>query len=88
MGPGRRKKTVADDGNVRLFLNVGKDNGISMNSFIKEFAKQTGVREDKIKNVSLKDQFSFFEIPKQHGEDVLKKNISLNKQDVRLEYSD
>lgn len=84
---GKRKKK-AKSGNIRLFLNRGKDDGINLNILLDDFSKQTGIKRQQIQNVDLKGRFSFLEIPERFGDKVISNpKLKINNQKVRLEYT-
>jgi ATP-dependent RNA helicase DeaD len=72
----------------RLFVNIGKDDGVQFMAFIDEVARQTGLRKQQIQNVTVRGRFSFMEIPSQRCNEILEmKNIKINNRRVRFEQS-
>ncbi len=61
-GPRQRRRTNSD--NVRLFVNVGKKDGLHLNSLLDEVSTISGVKRQNIRNVELKERFSFIDVPK------------------------
>jgi len=84
----RRRTHESDVGNKRLFLNMGKGDGLNLNFLLNDLARQTGLRRNQIRNVYMKDRFSFLEVPLQHADKILqRKDLMINNRKVRLEYS-
>ena len=65
--------TGAAPGRVRLFINIGKENGISISDFVKFIEREGGISGGQIFRVSLHDRFSFFEVPTENAREVLKR---------------
>jgi len=82
-----RKRNIGS-GQVRLFLNVGKEDGLRLNVLLKHLARNTGINKEDIQNVDMKKRFSFFNIPKRYGKTFLQlKSLKINNRQVRMEYS-
>lgn len=85
---GDRNRPPVRANSTRLFVNVGKDDGVQFMNFIDEVARQTGLRKQQIQNVSVRGRFSFMEIPTQRSKEVLdNKNIKIANRKVRFEQS-
>ena len=56
---------------ARFYLGAGKKHGIDLKKLLESVAHATGVEERDIKQVDLKDQFSFFEVAEAHREKIL-----------------
>ena len=81
-----RRDHSTKNGDVRVFMNMGKQDGLGLHLLLGQIATQTGVKRDNINNVQLKDRFSFFDIgPKYGNELVKKKGFTINDQPVRFE---
>ncbi len=81
-------RIIAQTGNVRLFLNMGKIDGLNLRSLLDDLSQQTGLRKKEIQNVDLRPRFSFLEIPKKLGKKVLStRNLRINNKTVRFEYT-
>ena len=61
-------------GNMRFFVNIGKDHGLTLKSLLGGIAGMVNVDERMIRNVDMKETFSFLEVPEQFGEVLLKTN--------------
>ena len=81
-----RRDHSTKNGDVRVFMNMGKQDGLGLHLLLGQIAKQAGVKRDRINNVQLKDRFAFFDIgPKYGNELVKKKGLLINDQPVRFE---
>lgn len=80
----KRKRT--NKGHTRFFVNIGKDDGIKFHSLLQNLSRQTGVRQDKIQNIELKNKFSFIEVPSQYSTKFINnKSITINQRRIRFE---
>ncbi|MDO5556250.1 MAG: DEAD/DEAH box helicase [Clostridia bacterium] len=60
-----------ENGNVRLFVNVGKKDKIMVKDIVGSFAANAVISGEDIGRVNLLDKFSFVDIPAEHVNDVL-----------------
>ncbi len=65
--------TPDENGNVRLFLNVGKKDKVMVKDIIGCFKAHTALSTDTIGRVNLLDNFSFVDVPAGFVEEVMKK---------------
>ncbi len=63
-----------NSGNMRFFVNIGKDHGLTLKSLLGSISQMVRVEERLIRNVDMKETFSFLEVPEQYGEVLLKTN--------------
>jgi len=81
-----RRDHSTKNGDIRVFMNMGKQDGLGLHLLLGQIAQQTGVKRDQINNVQLKDRFSFFDIGPKYGNELVKKrDIVINDQQVRFE---
>jgi len=59
------------DGRARLFINIGKNHGISPGDLIREMVKRSGLDGKQIGKIDIHSTYSFIEIPEQYAELVL-----------------
>jgi hypothetical protein len=59
------------DGRARLFINIGKNHGISPGDLIREIVKRSGMDGKQIGKIDIHSTYSFIEIPEQYAELVL-----------------
>jgi len=73
-------------GNMRFFVNIGKDHGLTLKSLLGSIAVMVNVDERMIRNVDMKETFSFLEVPENFGDALLKVNgPMINERNVRFE---
>ncbi len=73
-------------GNMRFFVNIGKDHGLTLKSLLGSIATMVNVDERMIRNVDMKETFSFLEVPENFGDALLKVNgPMINERNVRFE---
>jgi ATP-dependent RNA helicase DeaD len=73
-------------GNMRFFVNIGKDHGLTLKSLLGSISDMVKVEERLIRNVDMKETFSFLEVPEQFGEILLKtNNPMIIERNVRFE---
>ena len=80
------RSTGASNGNMRFFVNIGKEHGLNLKSLLGGIATMVNVDERMIRNVDMKETFSFLEVPEQFGEVLLKvDNPMIIERNVRFE---
>ncbi|MBY0412946.1 MAG: DbpA RNA binding domain-containing protein, partial [Bdellovibrionales bacterium] len=78
--------TGTSTGNMRFFVNIGKDHGLTLRSLLGSISEMVKVDERLIRNVDMKETFSFLEVPEQFGEVLLKVNTPMiSERNVRFE---
>lgn len=63
--------TGAPAGSSRLFLTIGKEHGVRANDIVNEIAKKTGISRQAIRGVSIFENFTFVEVPRESAEKVI-----------------
>jgi ATP-dependent RNA helicase DeaD len=58
-------------GNVRFFVNMGKDHGLNLKVLLSSISSMIEVEEKHIRNVDMKETFSFLEIPEKFSDVLL-----------------
>ena len=84
------KEKVADKGCIRLFLNVGKLDGVKKKKDVQKLvSKQAKIDELLVRNISVCEKFSFFEVKVEDLEKVMKgfKKCKIGKRKVNVEVS-
>lgn len=85
-GAPQGRGTGTSTGNMRFFVNIGKDHGLNLKSLLGSVADMVQVDERLIRNVDMKETFSFLEVPEQFGEVLLKvTNPMISERNVRFE---
>ncbi len=75
-----------NSGNMRFFVNIGKDHGLTLKSLLGSIAGMVNVDERMIRNVDMKETFSFLEVPENFGDALLKvAGPTINERTVRFE---
>jgi ATP-dependent RNA helicase DeaD len=78
--------TGTSTGNMRFFVNIGKEHGLTLKSLLGSISDMVQVDERLIRNVDMKETFSFLEVPEQFGEVLLKVNTPMiSERNVRFE---
>lgn len=71
-------------GGVRMFITLGKRDNIRIYTITDMLVKNTGLSNTEINNVSLCDNFSFFEVPSEHVDEVLSLSDEIRYKGRRL----
>lgn len=88
-----QKRVRQNDGEVstedRLFINIGRKDGIDVPSLLTLIHKQCGVRGKNVGRVDLKGVFSFFDVEKAYTEEIIKgfAGAEVGGRAVRIEVS-
>ena len=80
-------KMNSSNGNVRLFLNVGKKDKIMVKDIVGSFTSNVAISGSDIGKVNILDKFSFVEVPEEYVESVLvgMKGKQIKGRDVNIE---
>ncbi|SMB92304.1 ATP-dependent RNA helicase DeaD [Desulfonispora thiosulfatigenes DSM 11270] len=65
------ENTGASSGMVRLFINVGRNQGITTKDIVGSIAGETGISGKLIGSIDVYERFSFVEVPKKYAKDIL-----------------
>ncbi|MEC7181838.1 MAG: DbpA RNA binding domain-containing protein, partial [Bdellovibrionota bacterium] len=85
-GQSERRPINTSEDHVRFFVNLGKNDGVNIQSFLENIAGSASVKRKELKNVVLKDDFSFLEVHKSHKNRFLKgKKLFFKKKALRFE---
>ncbi|POB12868.1 DEAD/DEAH box helicase [Halobacteriovorax sp. DA5] len=85
---GARGEVRADNrGNIRCFVNYGRDDGAQIASFLDAIAGELKIDQRKIRNVQLKDKFSFIDIPIESGKLLIngEEQVFIGNKKLRFE---
>jgi ATP-dependent RNA helicase DeaD len=63
--------TGAEEGFVRLHLNIGRDQGVTPGDLVKAVASASGIEGSKVGRIDLFDHFSFVQVPSEDAVNVL-----------------
>lgn len=65
------ENTGAAQGMVRLFINVGRNQGIRARDIVGSIAGETGLSGKLIGSIDIFDKYTFVEVPREYAKDVL-----------------
>jgi len=72
-------------GNIRFFVSAGRDDGLTLQSLLDTISKELKIDERDIRNVQLKEKFSFLDVPAQF-QDQLVGSSSLYAGERRMRF--
>lgn len=64
--------TGAEEGMVRLFINIGKNQRIRPGDILGAIAGEAGISGDLVGAIDMYDKYTFVEVPREYGKAVLK----------------
>lgn len=81
--------TGAEEGYVRLFINVGRKDKIQPGNIVQSIASSSGLPGKLIGAIDIYDNYTFVEVPKEHARKVLDsmKDFKLKGRKVNIERS-
>lgn len=86
MGGDRRGGVEPLRDHVRFFVNIGRNDGVTLKGLLGQISTNMRIEERKIRNVSLKERFSFIEVPTHYQDQFLNsRNMFVNNREVRFE---
>lgn len=77
--------TGAENGMVRLFVNVGRAQGIGPADVVRSVAGESGISGSVIGVIDIYDKFTFVEIPKEQASQVIRNWTTINGRSVNVE---
>ena len=79
--------TGAEDGMVRLFINVGKKDRIKPGDILGAIAGESGMPGRLVGAIAMYDKYTFVEVPAEYGKEVLNamKNAKIKGRSVNME---
>ena len=80
-------ETGAENGMVRLFVNIGKRQGIRPGDILGAIAGESGIPGKLVGTIDLYDKYTFVEVPEDVAEDVLDamKNVKIKGKTINVE---
>lgn len=66
-----QEDTGAKQGMVRLFMNIGRQQKINAGDVVRSIAEKAGISGREIGQISIFDNFTFVEVPKENAEKVI-----------------
>lgn len=74
--------------NVRLFMSIGKMDGLNLKILLDDVSRKFGLKKAEIQNIEMKQNFSFIEVPKKFRDRFIKsKDLRIRSKKVRFELS-
>lgn len=79
--------TGAEEGMVRLFINIGKKQKIKTGDILGAVAGESGIPGDVVGAIDMYDKFTFVEVPQEHANQVLSsmKRVKIKGKDIHIE---
>lgn len=79
--------TGAEEGMVRLFMNIGKKQGIRPGDVLGAIAGESGISGNLVGCIDLYDKYTFVEVPREVASDVLDamKNVKIKGKSINVE---
>ena len=79
--------TGAEDGMVRLFINIGKKQKIRPGDILGAIAGESNMSGDLVGAIDMYDKYTFVEVPQEYGKKVLSamKNVKIKGKSVHVE---
>ena len=81
------RSTGAEEGMVRLFVNVGKIDRVKPGDILGAVAGESGMPGNLVGAIDMYDKYTFVEVPREYGADVLKamKNAKIKGRSINME---
>ncbi|MDD6056880.1 MAG: DbpA RNA binding domain-containing protein, partial [Clostridiales bacterium] len=79
--------TGAEEGMVRLFINIGKKDRIKPGDILGAIAGESGMPGKLVGAIDMYDKYTFVEVPREYGREVLEamKNAKIKGRSVSME---
>ncbi len=84
----RSVRTIADD-KTRLFLNIGKKDGLRKSSLLELLVTKANIIEDSVSNIEILENFTFIDVNKTDGETIVNTlpGNNFNEREINVEFS-
>ena len=81
------ENTGAEEGMVRLFINIGKKQRVKPGDILGAVAGETGMPGSLVGAIDMYDKYTFVEVPKEYGREVLEamKNAKIKGKSINME---
>ena len=79
--------TGAEDGMVRLFINIGKKQKVKPGDILGALAGESGMPGKLVGAIDMYDKYTFVEVPCEYGKEVLQamKNVKIKGKSISIE---
>ena len=83
----RRGSTGAQEGMVRLFINVGRNQRVQAKDIVGSIAGEAGIPGKLVGSIDIYDKYTFVEVPKENAKKVLEKmkDIKIKGNKINIE---
>lgn len=83
----RRGTTGAQEGMVRLFINVGRNQRVQAKDIVGSIAGEAGIPGKLVGSIDIYDKYTFVEVPKENAKKVLEKmkDIKIKGNKINIE---
>jgi ATP-dependent RNA helicase DeaD len=84
--PERQPAPAGEDGMVRLFIDVGRTNGVGPGDIVGAIANEADVPGKAIGAIDIYDRFTFLEVPTEYRDRILERmvNVEIRNRPVRV----
>ncbi|KAB1438570.1 DEAD/DEAH box helicase [Candidatus Galacturonibacter soehngenii] len=81
------ENTGAEDGMVRLFINIGKKQNIRPGDILGAIAGESGMPGKLVGSIDMYDKYTFVEVPREYASEVLKamENSKIKGKNINIE---
>ena len=81
------KDTGAEQGMVRLFINIGKKQNVRPGDILGAVAGETGMPGKLVGSIDMYDKYTFVEVPREYAKDVLKamQDVKIKGKNINIE---
>ncbi len=88
--PSSKPRKMRRDETQSFFINVGRMDNIREGAIVRMVCELAGIRSDRIGQISMKREFSFFDVDKKAAAKVLKalKGAKLDDRNITIRYAD
>ena len=82
-----RKQDRKQDNQVRFHINIGTKTGVSPKKLADFISRKTNIRNNQIKDITIRPAFSFFTVSKRYEKEVIKtlKNVKYNGKTASIQ---
>ena len=79
--------TGAEEGMVRLFINIGKKENVKPGDVLGAIAGESGIPGKVVGAIDMYDKYTFVEVPREYGRDVLlaMSNVKIKGKPISIE---
>ena len=81
------ENTGAEEGMVRLFINIGKNQKVTPGNILGAIAGESGIKGNLVGSIDMYDKYTFVEVPKHLAAEVMAamKNVKIKGRPINIE---